>query len=201
VTSAPEVGHGPRTRPEVALTFHGAGELATARAVLAELHRAGARVTVLAVGTWLASEPSAARMVLDGGHELGNHTEHHLAMRRLDGAAAYAEIEGCAQRLRRLTGGQGRWFRASGTQHTTPTIRRAAARAGYATCLSYDVDSLDWTDPAPGTVVAAVLGGARPGSVVSMHLGHQVTVRALPAVLEGLRRRGLRPVPVGELLA
>ena len=195
------MGHGPRTKPLVALTFHGAGDLATARAVLGELRRGGVHATVLAVGTWLQEEPEGARLVLDGGHELGNHTEHHLPMRGLNAATAYAEVRTCADRLRTLMGSEGRWFRASGTQHTTPTIRRAAARAGYATCLSYDVDSLDWTDPPSATVVSTVLRNVRAGSVVSMHLGHRTTIGAIPALLAGLRQAGLRPVTVGELLA
>jgi peptidoglycan/xylan/chitin deacetylase (PgdA/CDA1 family) len=61
-------------RPQVALTFHGAGELALARQVLDRLRQRGARVTV---GTWLAASPDAAKLVLDLGHELGNHTWSH----------------------------------------------------------------------------------------------------------------------------
>ena len=94
----------------------------------------------------------------------------------------------------------GRWFRASGTQATTPTIRRAAARAGYDRCISYDVDGLDWQDPSTSTVVRAVLDGARGGSIISLHLGHPVTVAALPEILDGLRARSLQPVTLTELL-
>lgn len=198
---ATEVGHGPRTLTTVALTFHGAGDPAIAKAVLGELEKAHARATVMAVGSWLEAQPKMARRVLDGGHELGNHTLNHRPMRRLGADTAYREIAGCASILHRLTGSQGRWFRPSGTQHTTAVIRRAAALAGYDHCLSYDVDSLDWTDPGPSVIERTVLGAAKGGSVVSMHLGHQGTVTALPHIIEGLARRGLRPVTVSELLA
>jgi peptidoglycan/xylan/chitin deacetylase (PgdA/CDA1 family) len=171
-----------------------------ARDVLGELRRGSVRATVLAVGTWLDAEPAMARRVLDGGHDLGNHTEHHLPMRQLDAATAFREVHECAQRLRRLTGSPGELFRASGTQHTTAVIRAAAGRAGYDRCLSYDVDSLDWTDPGQAVIVRSVLQGARGGSIVSLHLGHPGTVEALPAVIDGLRRRGLRPGSVTELL-
>jgi peptidoglycan/xylan/chitin deacetylase (PgdA/CDA1 family) len=198
---APEVGHGRRTSTAVALTFHGAGPASIARDVLRELRRDGVHATVLAVGTWLDEEPAVARQVLDEGHDLGNHTQHHLPMRGLRAATAFREVHDCAQRLRRLTGSTGEWFRASGTQHTTPVIRAAAGRAGYAQCLSYDVDSLDWTDPGPDAAVRAVLDHARKGSIISLHLGHTGTVRALSAVLDGLRSRGLRPGSVSELFA
>jgi len=172
-----------------------------AEALLAEAERAGARVSVLAVGTWLGQYPQIARRILGGGHDLGNHTLHHLDIAAMDAAEAYAEIAGCARRLRALTGSDGRWFRPSQTRYSTPLIEREARRAGYRTCVSYDVDSLDYTDPGPDAIVSTVLGQTRPGSIVSLHLGHPGTVTALPAILRGLARRGLRPVTLTGLLS
>jgi peptidoglycan/xylan/chitin deacetylase (PgdA/CDA1 family) len=198
--SAPEIVHGRRTTSSIALTFHGAGDPAIARAVFRELAQAHVHATVLAVGTWLEGEPTMAKAVLNGGHELGNHTQHHLPMRSLDAATALREIVECARTLHQLTGSTQRWFRASGTQYTTRLIRVAAAQAGYAQCLSYDVDSLDWTDPGPDAIVANVLAKARAGSIVSMHLGHRGTVDALGPLLSGLQSKSLHPVTVSELV-
>ena len=197
----PQVVHGSRHRSEVALTFHGQGPVSMADALLAEAERAGAQVTVLAVGTWLGQYPQIAERILRGGHDLGNHTMHHLDITAMDAPGAYAEIAGCAQRLRALTGSIGRWFRPSQTRYATPLIEREARKAGYQTCVSYDVDSLDYTDPGPDAIVSTVLGSARPGSIVSLHLGHSGTVAALPAVLRGLASRGLRPVTLTGLLS
>jgi len=197
----PQVVHGSRHRSEVALTFHGQGPVSMADALLAEAERAGAQVTVLAVGTWLGQYPQIAERILRGGHDLGNHTMHHLDITAMDAPGAYAEIAGCAQRLRALTGSIGRWFRPSQTRYATPLIEREARKAGYQTCVSYDVDSLDYTDPGPDAIVSTVLGSARPGSIVSLHLGHSGTVAALPAVLRGLASRGLRPVTLTGLFS
>jgi peptidoglycan/xylan/chitin deacetylase (PgdA/CDA1 family) len=201
VQLGPQVVHGPRNRSQVALTFHGQGAVSMADTLLAEAERAGARVTVLAVGTWLEQYPQIAHRILRGGHDLGNHTMHHLDIAAMDASAAYSEIAGCAQRLRALTGSIGRWFRPSQTQYATPLIEREASRAGYQTCVSFDVDSLDYTDPGPEAIVSIVLGSTRPGSIVSMHLGHAGTVTALPAILRGLASRGLRPVTLTDLLS
>jgi len=172
-----------------------------ADALLAEAERAGAQVTVLAVGTWLRQYPPIARRILRGGHDLGNHTMHHLDIKSMDAAGAYAEIAGCARELHALTGSAGRWFRPSQTQYPTPLIEREARQAGYPTCVSYDVDSLDYTDPGPDAIVSTVLGLTQPGSIISLHLGHPGTVTALPAIVRGLARRGLRPVTLTELLS
>ncbi|MGW3058677.1 polysaccharide deacetylase family protein [Streptomyces goshikiensis] len=195
-----EIGHGPRDRPRVALTFHGNGDPATARAILAEAEKGGARVTVLAIGSWLDAHPEMARRILDGGHELGNHTQRHLAVNAMPEAEAYAEITQCAQRLKRLTGSIGSWFRPSQTRYATPLVRTLARRAGYPHVLSYDVDSLDFTSPGAAAVIRTVTGTIRSGSVVSLHFGYADTVAAMPPLLEELARRKLRAVTTTELL-
>lgn len=203
----PALGHnsqgdllnGPRTGTKLALTFHGAGDPALATLVLAELRSAGTLVTVFAVGSWLAANPSMASAILDSGHDLGNHTYHHLPMRSLGAGAAVDEVARCAAVLKQQTGSSGHWFRPSGTAESNATIRAAARQAGYAQCVSYDVDSLDWTDPGATAVTRRVLALARPGSIVSLHLGHPGTVTALPALLDGLRAKALVPVTLTEL--
>ncbi len=195
-----QIEHGPRNKSHVALTFHGQGEPKIARQLLTQAEQAGARVTVLAVGSWLDRYPEMARRILDGGHELGNHTLRHLDINGLSEAEAYAEITGCADRLRRLTGSIGTWFRPSRTQHASPLVQRLARRAGYPHVLSYDTDSLDFTSPGAQTVVRTVADSVRGGSVVSLHFGYADTVAALPAVLEELARRELSAVTTTELL-
>jgi peptidoglycan/xylan/chitin deacetylase (PgdA/CDA1 family) len=195
-----ELVHAASGRPELSLTFHGAGDPALGRKVLEALERAGVAGTVLAVGTWLQANPDAARMVTDLGHELGNHTWSHRVMSELSVAAQRAEIERCRDRIAALTGGPGAFFRQSAARLPTPELLKLAGAAGYARVLAYDVDSLDYTDPSPDTVRRQV-AAAKAGSVVSMHLGHPVTLAALPGILADLRRRDLRAVTATRLFA
>lgn len=194
------IAHGPRDRPRVALTFDGRGAPDLARAALARCEQAGARVTVLAVGTWLAEHPGLARRILDGGHEIGNHTEHHVDLASLDEHAAYEEIAACARRLRRLTGSIGTWFRPSPTAYASPLLQGLAQRAGYPHVLGCDVESLDHAATRVAAVTRKVAGELRNGSVVELSLGRPVTVDALPLLLAEIGRRGLHAVTATELL-
>ncbi|MFJ3648611.1 polysaccharide deacetylase family protein [Streptomyces murinus] len=196
-----QITHGPRTRPRVALTFHGQGDPAIAHTLLDTAERHGAHLTVLAVGTWLDEHPDIARRILDGGHDLGNHTQRHISVNDLAEADARKEITDCADRLRRLTGSIGTWFRPSRAPTASALVAALARQAGYPHVLSYDVDSLDYTRPGAAAVTRKVLSEVREGSVVSLHFGYEDTVAALPGLLTELDRRKLRAVTTTELLS
>jgi peptidoglycan/xylan/chitin deacetylase (PgdA/CDA1 family) len=197
--AAIEVVHGPRTRNEVALTFHGAGDLDIARELLGIFAAERAAVTVLAVGTWLSANPRIGRQIVAAGHELGNHTYTHPDLNALGAGDVRDEIVRCRDLLSVTVGSGGAQFRPSQAVHSTPLVRQVAGAAGYWTVLSYDVDSLDYTDPGPDAVRAAV-ATAQPGSIVSMHFGHRDTVAAMPLILADLASRGLTAVTASRLL-
>jgi len=198
--SAGDITNGPRTTDRVALTFHGAGSMAIARQVLDRLRGDSIHATVFAVGSWLASNPDAATWVEKQGHEVGNHTMHHLPMLTLNEAQAQSEVTNCCKELAHSLGQVGPWFRPSGTSQSNGVVRRAAAVAGYRERISFDIDSWDWRDLGAATIVARVAAQVRQGSIISMHLGHTDTIAALPEILSTLRSRGLQPVTVTELL-
>lgn len=199
-TPGPDIAHGPRTRQEVALTFHGAGTADITRGVLDALAAANALATVFAVGQWVAQDPSQVKAVHAAGHEVGNHTYHHLSMLTLDAATAHQEIQQGRDILTATLGSPGLWFRPSGTDHSNDIIRAAAVDLGYGPCISYDVDPEDFRDPGADLVRTRTLAAVKPGSIVSLHLGHAGTVTALPGILKGLTQAGLAPVTLSTLL-
>ncbi|SES42490.1 Peptidoglycan/xylan/chitin deacetylase, PgdA/CDA1 family [Pedococcus cremeus] len=199
-TAGPDIVHGPRSREEVALTFHGQGPASLTDRVLAHCRDAGAAITVFAVGTWLADDPSLGRAIVRGGHDLGNHTWSHQQMPSLDAATARQEVARGAAALKKAVGTTGWWFRPSGTPRSTATIRAAALASGYRRCISYDVDPEDYRDPGAALVRSRTRKQVRPGSIVSLHLGHPGTVEALPGILADLSHSGLRPVTLSTLL-
>ena len=183
----------------MALTFHGAGDIGLARKILEIAHARGARITVMVVGTWLSDNPGIAAQILAGGHQLGNHTWSHQDINSMAEADMRQEVVRCRDLLAKTAGTPGAYFRPSQTPTASAQMLQVAGTAGYAVSLSYDVDSMDSTDPG-AAAVRANMQAARAGSIVSMHLGHQDTVDALPGVLDDLKARGLAAVTVGELL-
>ena len=67
----------------------------------------------------------------------------------------------------------------------------------------WSVDPSDWRRPGTGAIVSNVLRNSRPGAVVIMHDGggdRSQTVAALPAIINGLRKRHYGLVTVPRLL-
>jgi peptidoglycan/xylan/chitin deacetylase (PgdA/CDA1 family) len=196
-----DIQHGPRDVKKVALTFHGAGAPDYADPLLKLFKESNTKISVFAVGTWLVSEPSVASRIVGDGHDLGNHTMTHTQMKTISAKRVDSEITGCANELTKLIGNHGAWFRPSGTQFSTSTIRKAAVKYGYGQCISYEVDSEDFKDVSKSKMVSNVMNNVKNGSIISMHFGHKVTLDAMPTILDKLHAQGLSPVTLTELLA
>lgn len=198
---AVEVINGERTKPQVALTFHGSGDPSLALALLQAAEARSASITVFAVGNWLAANEALGRRILSGGHELANHTYTHPDLGALPEPAVEAEFAKARDVLQQVSGSNGLYARPSQMNRATPLVLAAAGRVGYRTVVAFDVDPSDYLDPGSAAVISRTLAAVQRGSIVSLHLGHEGTVQALPAILDGLSARGLRPVTVKTLLS
>ena len=176
------------------------GDLGLATQLLDAAHAAGVPLTIFAVGRWLDDNPQMARRILDGGHELANHTYTHPALGDVGATAVADEIVRCRDALTRHAGGPGRWFRPSGIEVPTPLMLTEAGRAGYPTVVGYDLDPRDYQDPGAQQIVARVRTGLHAGAIVSLHTGHAGTVTAFPGILDAIAAARLKAVTVHQLL-
>jgi peptidoglycan/xylan/chitin deacetylase (PgdA/CDA1 family) len=137
---------------------------------------------------------------------LGNHSYTHRDFRNLSAAVIRDELRRteaaiapyCSQGLRPF-------FRPPNGGYDDEVLSAVGA-AGYRYTVTWDVDTIDWrpvkNDPPGPTaeqIVAKVLGKARGGSIVLMHLGGYHTLEALPAIVDGLREKGYALVTLDEM--
>jgi peptidoglycan/xylan/chitin deacetylase (PgdA/CDA1 family) len=138
---------------------------------------------------------------------LGNHSYTHRDFRDLSAAEIRDELRrteaaiapSCSQDLRPF-------FRPPNGGYDADVLAAVGA-AGYSDTVTWDVDTIDWrpivNDPPGPTadqIVLKVLGNARGGSIVLMHLGGYETFEALPRIVAGLRAAGFELVTLDELL-
>jgi molybdenum-dependent DNA-binding transcriptional regulator ModE len=66
--------------------------------------------------------------------------------------------------------------------------------------IQWSVDSIDWQEPSPQTIVRRVTGGTQSGSILLFHNDLANTAEALPEIISTLKSRGFEIVPVSELI-
>lgn len=194
------LAEGRRNRKEIALTFDdgpGPGTDSISR----WLRRHDVPATFFLVGSAVEADPGAARRLLKAGFALGDHTESHADLSRLDALGQAAEIDRGAAAIRTATGMGPLLFRPpyGGLDDTTVDL---LGRRGMLMVL-WSVDSEDFERPGADRIAQNVLTNAHAGSVVLLHDGggdRSQTRAALPAIVKGLRRKGYKLVTVPRLL-
>jgi peptidoglycan/xylan/chitin deacetylase (PgdA/CDA1 family) len=186
-------------RRRVALTFDDGPSPFTIR-ILHELERRKARATFFQLGREVARRPWVSRELVRRGHALGNHSWSHPSLAAGDGRAR-RQLAFAHGALRGAVGHAGCLVRPP-YGAVGPRYERLLRHRGELSIL-WDVDPQDWKRPGVQAIVRDVVARARPGSIVLLHDGggdRTQTLRALPWIIKGLRRRGLHLVTVPTLL-
>jgi peptidoglycan/xylan/chitin deacetylase (PgdA/CDA1 family) len=179
---------------EVALTFDDGPSRTQTPAILETLERLGARATFFEEGRHVRGREALMRQILAAGDEIGNHSFHHPV------DPGEGELASTQAAIRAATGFTPCLFRPPYGE--LDRKEKDAATANGLELVFWTLDSEDDQHPGVGPIRARVVRRAKPGSIVLLHDGgrHKQTVQALPGIVEGLQRRGLRLVTVTELL-
>lgn len=189
----------PTTRPVVALTFDCGSSDAGVRSILATLDSAGILATFFVTGDFARRYPSEVRAMATAGHRIGNHSDTHPHLNTMSSTSVAAQVDLAEAAIRPLAGEPTLpWFRFPYGEYVPRTLAVANAQ-GYA-AIGWTVDTLGWKGTSGGqsaeSVRTRVLGAARPGEIVLMHVGANpddgttLDAAALPSVISGLRARG-----------
>lgn len=215
VTPAPGAGaivvsHGWRDGHEVALTFDMGGRLDPALEIVGWLTEHGVHATIFPTGK-SATEQAIGRQVVERAagradlFDIGNHSWDHPTFTDLDAAGIADQLGRTESAIAGMSGATTKpWFRPP-FGAWDEDVRESVGKAGFAYLVMWDIDTLDWQPTADGgptalDIEAKVLSRVQGGSIVLMHLGGYNTLEALPAIVDGLRAKGLKPVTLTELL-
>lgn len=171
--------------------------------VLVLLKRYKMRGTFFVLGSKAEQDPQALRQMVDQGHVVAAHSWTHASMVTLDAKGLREEFDRTNAVIREATGRVAPILRPPFGDFDARTNRWS--RANGMLPILWNVDSNDWQLSDAGPIADNILGSPNlgPGAIILMHDGgddRSMTVNALPAVLEGLRQRGLRSVTIPELL-
>jgi peptidoglycan-N-acetylglucosamine deacetylase len=107
----------------------------------------------------------------------------------LDRQAMYQEIAFCSQAIEAVTGIRPKFFRPPGGNWNSALLD-VASDLGLSLVL-WSLNAYDTRTISAEEIAALVIRRAGPGSIILMHGGMENTMLAIPAIIEGLRAKGL----------
>jgi peptidoglycan/xylan/chitin deacetylase (PgdA/CDA1 family) len=183
-------------KKEIALTFDGGDNAAAAGSILRTLRTRRVPATFFLTGRFAERFPALTRRI-GRDYPVGNHSYSHRPMTPLSTTSAAAEFRRAEQAIRGATGHDPRpLFRFPYGDRDRRTIA-LANRLGYVS-VRWSIDTWGWMGVArmsPAAVVSRVVARLEPGAIVLLHLGaardgSALDAKALPAVIDAVRRRG-----------
>lgn len=155
-------------------------------------------VTFFVVGTQISAHRDWLKKVHDAGHEIGNHSWNHPQLTRLSADGVRSQLNRTSALIKEVTGQPVRYVRPPyGAQNRN--VRSIIESLGCGMAL-WTVDPYDWQGSATANRTATrILGAAHRNAVILMHEA-QPTLKALPTIIDGLRKRGFTMVTYGELM-
>lgn len=185
---------------EVALTFDD-GPGPYTQQLVGVLNRYDVHATFFAIGEEERYFSPGTSLELRSGDVVGDHTETHPMMASLSAHDQYEELFEQIARIELLGGPRPRLFRPPYGSFDATTFK--LLHKLHLLMVLWSTDTDDYTIPGVGAIEQSALAGAHPGAIILMHDAggdRSETIAALPTIIEGLRKKGLRPVTIPRLM-
>ena len=190
--------HGSKYMREVALTFDDGPHPAFTPKILDILKRYNVKATFFLVGNVAEQYPNLVTAEVALGNSIGNHSFSHIDLTTIPTVDVGIEIEACRNVLRSITGKNTWLFRPPGGDYNR-IIADITEALGY-TIVLWTVNSRDYEYPNESEIEKTVLRQAKNGSIIVLHDGIEQTIKALPNIIEALKKKGYRFVTIEEML-
>ncbi len=186
--------------PVIALTFDISWGHKTAPLVLEILREKNVRATFFLSGPWAKRHAALVSEITQAGHDIGSHGDAHVDLSRYPRDVVEENIRTAHEDILNAAGRVAPFFRPPNGDYDDIVVETAKA-CGYETVI-WAVDSLDWKNPGADYMVDRVLKLAFKGAIVLMHASDSSRQihEALPRVIDGLRQKGYKLVPLSELM-
>lgn len=161
------------------------------------LDRYNVKITFFIGGSWAKRNPEVLKLIVQHGHELGNHTYSHPHPNALSKEQNKEQIERAEVLIKELTGVKTILYAPPYGEFNT-TVLEAANELNYKTIM-WSIDTVDWKRPPASVIVSRVMNKMHKGAIVLMH-PTEPTAKALPELIRRIQESGYSIVPVSSLI-
>ncbi|MEK5324616.1 polysaccharide deacetylase family protein [Aeribacillus sp. FSL M8-0254] len=165
--------------------------------MLAVLKKHHVKATFFLEGRWVKENPELAKMIVESGHEIGNHSYSHPDMARLPSARIRQEMEETNKIIKATTGKNVKWF-APPSGSFRKEVVDIAADMNMETIM-WSVDTIDWQKPRPETLINRVMSKIHNGAMILMHPTSS-TAESLDSLIKKIKEKNLSIGSLSSLL-
>ncbi|MCZ0755413.1 polysaccharide deacetylase family protein [Anoxybacillus sp. J5B_2022] len=135
--------------------------------MLAILKKHHVRATFFLEGRWVKNHPDMAKMIVDAGQEIGNHSYSHPDLKTMDNESIRRELEKTNEIIEATTGVTCKWFAPPSGSYRDDVVKIAYDLRMRT--IMWSIDTIDWQKPSPSVIVKRVTSKLHPGAMILMH--------------------------------
>lgn len=194
----------PTAQKQIALTFDDGPTLDETSQILDVLKEYEAKATFFLVGSRVERYQDIVRREVEEGHEIANHTYHHLICQPgVSMDQLRKDIKLAQNSIIRVSAYKPHLFRPVQGFYNKQLLKVLEDEGLQMVLWSPEQDSWDWDRPGVSHIVKTVLNHVNSGDIILLHdhvNGKSDTISALKIILPELKRQGFEFVTVSELL-
>lgn len=192
----------PTADKEVALTFDDWASEAVVLEVLDILDRYDIQSTFYLKSEKIQENPNLARLLIERGHEVANHTHSHPDTTTLTAEELQEDVYHAHKIITEAIQEQPALYFRPPFGRIDDEGSNAIAAMGYEAIGMYDISSYDWNEEyTEQEVIDRVMTNVKPGSVIVMHILDDIhTPSVLDDVIESLQSEGYEFVLTSDWL-
>jgi|GEM_PF-648267 len=187
------------SQPVVSITFDDGPHPDYTPKALAIMDKYKMKGTWFIVGELAAKAPRLLASIKEHGHDVATHSYKHIFLTNLDYNGVVGQLSQTKQVIQKQTGKFWPLIRPPYGAFNAAVLRAAEAQ-GHKWNVLWSVDPRDWESPT-NNIISDVIAVLAPGAIILLHEATPRTTEALPSIFQEMKKRGLRSVPLSQLLA
>lgn len=166
--------------------------------ILATLKKNHVKASFFLEGRWVQKNPEMAKMIVEAGHEVGNHSYTHPDMSKISEAKIREEITKTNDVIEATTGKIVTWLAPPSGYYNEAVVK--IAKEQKLGTLMWSVDTIDWQKPSPDVLLQRVMGKIHNGAMILMH-PTESTASSLNELISQIKAKKLEINTVTEMLS
>jgi probable sporulation protein (polysaccharide deacetylase family) len=149
-------------------------------------------------GRWVKENPDLAKMIVDAGHEIGNHSYSHPNLKTMTTSVIRDQLENTNNVIKATTGHKPTLFAPPSGSYRQEVVNIAAEL--NMNTIMWSVDTIDWQKPSTAVLIERVMNKIHPGAMILMH-PTESTANSLDSLIEKIKEKQLKIGNVTNLLS